>query len=129
MISADQIGFGVIVSSSERDEVIDDTFANLDAVLDSVAARHAGVAPSVRPIKGRDRIDIVAISQAQGAVRAPESPRYHFFIDPLADQDANGSHESPWPSLDAALQGVSALREAGALRLDRGESLRLSVRE
>ena len=47
----------------------------------------------------------------------------------MAAGSSLGTADAPWPTLEAALSGVAKLAESGAVALNSGEHLRLSVRE
>lgn len=104
---------------------------DLPAALAAIRQRYLsgeGAGPSLR---GRDTIDIVVGSAGAASVGAARSPRYEYFIDPLATDEttSSGSGSAPWPSLAVALVGLEQLHAAGELAPAPGERIRLTVRE
>lgn len=104
---------------------------SLQAALAGVAQRHGGPQPTVRHLRGHDRIDICAVGTGKAEPSSTARPRYEFFLDPLGahDADGRGSEQFPWPDLGAAIAGVGQLESQGAVWLEPGEYLSLRVRE
>ncbi len=99
--------------------------------LSGIAARHGGGEPSIKRLSGYDRVDICTMPAVKRRTNGRKRPRYEFFVDPLgaADGLGSGSAQLPWPDLDTALAGVAQLEARGAIPLEPGEYLSLSVRE
>jgi len=109
---------------------------NLRSALAGIATRHGGGQPTVKPLAGHDRVDILAVEPGQKAAAGAEPSRggrqrYEFFVDPLGagEAEGRGTAQFPWPDLDTALAGVGRLDERGEVKLAPGEFLTLRVRE
>lgn len=60
----------------------------------------------------------------------PGKPHDHFFVDAKASgAGGDGSETTPWLGIDAAVDGLSGMRQAGQLDLRPGRRIRLSHRE
>lgn len=105
--------------------------ASVQEALAQIAERHGGAHPTDGKLGGYDRVDICAIERPGDQEASDRAPRYEFFVDPLGSSSskAAGSALAPWPDLDSALSGVANLERSGALPLEPGERLSLSVRE
>ena len=105
--------------------------ASVADALEGIAERHGGASPSVKKLKGYDRIDVCSIPGPRVLGKPRKKPRYHFYVDPLGTSDAQGVGTAlfPWPNLETAIAGVSALDQQGAIPLEPGEHLSFSVRE
>jgi phosphate transport system permease protein len=107
------------------------SYDDFPAALAAIRQRYLGPEGGGTPLRGRDQIDIVVGSADRIAVEARREPRYEFFIDPLATDEAasTGSGSAPWPSLAVALVGLEQLYQRGELAPGPGERVRLMVRE
>ena len=118
------------INGGPRDGTVARPLASVQDALRDIAQRHGGQQPSVKRLRGYDRVDICAIARA-GVEPAPaKTPRYQFLVDPLAGErvrrDGRAAH---WPDFDSAISGVATLDAEGAIPLAPGEHLSLEVRE
>jgi phosphate transport system permease protein len=106
------------------------SYADFREALAAISQRCLSGEASPR-LRGRDQIDIVVGDQARVAAQPDRNPRYQFFIDPLATDDASatGSASAPWPTLAAALLGLERMHLRGELVPAAGQRVRLTVRE
>ncbi len=118
-------------NGSEGDGTLERPWSSLDAALRDVERRHGGATPADGKLNGYDRVEICAVARPSDEPSPGKKPRYEFFVDPLgtSDERSTGAATAPWADLDAALAGVTLLKQNGSLPLERGEHLRLSVRE
>ena len=65
-----------------------------------------------------------------GTKTRPGKPHDHFFVDAKGGgPGGDGSEATPWLGIDAALDGLNSMRQAGQLELRPGRRIRLSHRE
>jgi phosphate transport system permease protein len=104
---------------------------SLQDALATIEQRHASAAEPAAKLRGYDRIDICSIPAPTREPQLRRSPRYQFFVDPLGGGEGRGTGTAlaPWPDLPSALSGVAQLDERGAIRLEPGDHLSLSMRE
>jgi phosphate transport system permease protein len=109
----------------------DRPLGSVQEALRGIAERHGGATPSVKKLKGHDRVDICSIARTSGGPSQRKRPRYAFYVDPMGagGERGAGTALSPWPDLESALSGVAQLDRQGELRLTPGEHLSLTVRE
>jgi phosphate transport system permease protein len=74
-------------------------------------------------------IEIVSVERAGTMLRTRGQPQHQYYVDGDATVDGDGSQESPWPDLTAALDGLQSLAQAGALDLRIGERLHVRYRQ
>ncbi|MGD9720059.1 MAG: phosphate ABC transporter permease PstA [Pirellulales bacterium] len=119
------------IGESCRDGTPERPWPSMADVLRDIARRHAGASPEVKRLHGYDRIEICALSRPHDTPPPDKKPQYEFFVDPIGtcDERGAGSAMSPWPSLEMALEGLARLEKLGAVRLDIGQRLTLTVRE
>lgn len=135
MTNASGVVYDVHVSVGGKDQPARDPaapwYSDFREALAAISERYLdGQATSFR-LRGRDQIDIVVGDETRVAARAGRTPRYQFFIDPLATDDATatGGASAPWPTLAAALAGLDQMHLRGELAPAAGERVRLTVRE
>ncbi len=106
-------------------------YDDLPQALAAIRERYLSGDGGGAALRGRDQIDIAVGSTAAHAAALQREPRYEFFIDPLATDEASstGHGSAPWPSLAAALVGLERLYLSGELAPTPGERVRLTVRE
>jgi phosphate transport system permease protein len=105
---------------------------SLEAALAEVGRRHAGASAGELGFGGGAPVEIVCHRPGVGAKLRPLCrPRRHFYVDARStgSSDGDGTELQPWPSAQAAIDGVAALDRAGRLPLRPGQRIRLSRRE
>ena len=103
-------------------------FGTLEEALGMVR-RSSGRPPDGEAAHGPWQFDIDCAAPGQ-ELRASRKPTYHFFIDPRGGAtNGSGTELAPWPSLESAIEEISAKARDGQLRLRKGERVRLSSRE
>jgi phosphate transport system permease protein len=74
-------------------------------------------------------IEFVSVPRAGTLLRVQGQPEHQFYVDTDAAVEGDGSQESPWPDLPAAIDGLLGLAQAGRLDLRTGERLHVRHRQ
>lgn len=103
-------------------------FPSLEAALAAIDAEQASLSAS--DVAGQiDRVEI-ARCDAQRKKTRPRRPAHRFYFDThLMGADGDGSERDPWPSVGAAVAGLTSLQTQERLRLKPGEAIWLERRE
>src|SRR5687768_2166773 len=84
------------------------SYSAFSDALAAIRERYLADGPARQVLGGGNQIDILVGSGGGRVVRTKRAPRYEFFIDPLATDEASstGAPTAPWPTLSKALAGL-----------------------
>jgi phosphate transport system permease protein len=105
-------------------------FRDLDAAAESLAKTHLTPAIGNLSQQHPKRLDLVYLEGAKGATPLKGRPQYSYFIDVhSSDEAGDGTELHPWPSFEAAIQGLRRRHMNNGDRLRPGSRIRLTFRQ
>lgn len=99
-------------------------FASLEQALDSLAAHF-----NDGHVTAQRQLDLVCANRPDESQR-PTKPRFHYYVDAVPmGSEGDGTDASPWADLPTAVTQLRLLSNEGRLRIEPGQSVRLTRRE
>jgi len=116
-------------SSGQTDGSLDRPFRDMGEAAQSLAERKMTDAGE-RPMPYPRHVDLVYLEKPGQRPPARRNQQYGYFVDPHAwNADADGTELRPWPSVQAALDGILRRHAHNGHRLRPGDRIGLTFRQ